>query len=169
MTVADWALIISLGALGVTICNFVWNVWSKFIYPKPKVTASISFMTVYNGDGSTGPSCITLNATNFGPAEVILYAATAKEKKGNIGTLNPLQDFPLRTDHTLGPFSGGLPKKIDVGETFAAFFTVDNDWFGENNNLVRFGFQDTFGRNHWCSKKDVSRLKKSLLENTANN
>jgi hypothetical protein len=41
MTTADWALIISLCSLLLAMAGFVWNVWSKFIYPKPKVRVSI--------------------------------------------------------------------------------------------------------------------------------
>lgn len=37
MTTADWALVISIGSLLISAPGFIWNVWSKFIYPKAKV------------------------------------------------------------------------------------------------------------------------------------
>ena len=46
MTVADWALVISICSAAVLLAGFVWNVWSKFIYPKPKVAVSFQFMTM---------------------------------------------------------------------------------------------------------------------------
>jgi hypothetical protein len=36
MTTADWALVISLCSVAVSLAGFVWNVWSKFIYPRAK-------------------------------------------------------------------------------------------------------------------------------------
>lgn len=165
MTVADWALIISLGSLVVSICAFVWNVWSKFIYPKPKVKTSISLMKVHHQSGRSGPSCIAIHATNFGPAEVTLYAAIAKSsqyKKDGLGMLNPLENFPNNIEHSNGPFSGGLPKKIAVGEQFSVYFPVEKDWF-QKEQLTDFGFQDTFGRSHWCPKKQVTELRERVL------
>ncbi|QOZ09558.1 hypothetical protein [Bradyrhizobium sp. CCBAU 51765] len=34
MQTADWALIIGVFSLVVSAAGFLWNVWSKFIYPK---------------------------------------------------------------------------------------------------------------------------------------
>ena len=36
MTTADWALVVSLFSFLVALAAFVWNVWSKFIYPRAK-------------------------------------------------------------------------------------------------------------------------------------
>jgi len=41
MTTADWALIVSIFSFLVSLGGFVWNVWSKFIYPRAKVRAYI--------------------------------------------------------------------------------------------------------------------------------
>jgi len=40
MQTADWALVIGLFSLVVSVASFIWNVWSKFIYPKPVVRVS---------------------------------------------------------------------------------------------------------------------------------
>jgi hypothetical protein len=44
MQTADWALVISLCSAGVSLASFIWNVWSKFIYPKPVVQVSFQMM-----------------------------------------------------------------------------------------------------------------------------
>jgi hypothetical protein len=49
VTTADWALVISLCSAVVSLAGFVWNVWSKFIYPKPRVQVSFNFMTPSGG------------------------------------------------------------------------------------------------------------------------
>jgi len=70
MTTADWALAISLGSLVIALAGFVWNVWSKFIFPKPKVQVSFSYMTALIGDHQV--PVISLSGTNHGPIPVTL-------------------------------------------------------------------------------------------------
>ena len=52
MTTSDWALIISLCSLAVALSSFVWNVWSKFIYPKPTVRVTLQATIIFQ-PGST--------------------------------------------------------------------------------------------------------------------
>jgi hypothetical protein len=66
-------------------------------------------------------------------------------------------------DHTIGPFSGGLPKKVAVGESFTSYFPRKVDWF--ENKVWGVGFNDSFGRNHWCSRKDVKKVRDAVLKN----
>jgi hypothetical protein len=76
--------------------------------------------------------------------------------------LNPLEDFPRRFDHSIGPFSGGLPKKITTGEDFASYFPRKVDGF--QYKRVRIGFGDSYGRNHWHSKQDIRKVIESLRD-----
>lgn len=168
MTTGDWALIISIGSFLVAICSFVWNVWSKFIYPKPVVKTYISKMNIVNDDGTFGTPVICLSATNFGPSDITLYAAVAKSKtmrKGRIGVLNPLSNFPNDMTSGSGPFSGGLPKKISTGEQFSVYFPVSKRWFTEKD-LNSFGFSDTFGRYHWCHKTQAKKFKIDVVNDS---
>jgi hypothetical protein len=50
MTTADWALVISILSALLSFAGFVWNVWSKFIYPKPDLRVHFSMMG-FIGDG----------------------------------------------------------------------------------------------------------------------
>jgi hypothetical protein len=179
MTVSDWAFIISLCSFAVALSGFVWNVWSKFIYPKPRVRISFQATIVFHlGPTVNGPEILTLTATNFGPGDITLHSAILRHyKRGwwknwraffnkhyrrQYGMLNPLEGFPNRLDHSIGPFSGGLPKKVAVGESFSSHFPRQVDWFVHRN--VRIGFSDTFGRNHWCSKQDVEKVVSSITD-----
>ena len=167
MTTADWAFVISLSSLAIALAGFVWNVWSHFIYPKPRVETGISVMEVLHEGGGSGPQCVSLNATNHGPAEVTLRSAIARRKKKwfwskrGMAILLPYNEFPydLNTD---GPFSGGLPKKLAVGEQFSARFPLVKNWF-EKMELIDFGFADTFGRNHWCPRRMVQEVREKVL------
>jgi hypothetical protein len=173
MTTSDWALIISLCSFAVALSSFVWNVWSKFIYPKPKVRVALQATILFQpGSIINGPEFLTLRASNYGPGDVTIHSAILRHRKEKwwknlrgffnrhyrrrYGVLNPLENFPMRFDHTIGPFSGGLPKKIGVGESFSSYFPREVDWFKHKH--VRIGFSDSFGRNHWCSKEDVRKV-----------
>jgi|SRR5271170_2654048 len=173
MTTGDWAFIISLCSFAVALSGFVWNVWSKFIYPKPKVRVSFQATIIFHpGSDDHRREFLTLSATNLGPGDVTLHSAIIRQHREKwwknwrsffkkhlrreYGLLNPLEGFPLRFDHSVGPFSGGLPKKITTGENFSSYFPRQVDWF--KRKRVRIGFSDSFGRNHWCSKQDVRKV-----------
>ena len=166
MTTADWALVISLVSVLIALGSFIWNVWSKFIYPKPKVRASFSVMNIHQS-GEVSPPFLVLSATNYGPGEVTLHAAVAAPKRRfwqrllrrsrSIGILNPLENFPMQTNHSVGPFGGGLPKKISVGEQFSLYFTFKHEGL-RDDGLVDVGVTDTFGRYHWSRRKDVREV-----------
>ena len=168
MTTADWALVISLGSLLIALAGFVWNIWSKFIYPKPRVLVGVSVMSLLHKDGTFGEETFTIHATNFGPVDVILQYAVAyrgrwfQRKKSRVhAILNPYHGWPLKHD-TQGPHSGGLPQKLEVGEQFTAHFPVEKDWF-EKENLELFGFEDTFGRRHWCNRRQAKNVRERVL------
>jgi hypothetical protein len=146
MTTSDRALIISLCSFAVAVGSFIWNVWSKFIYPKPKVRVTFQATSIFHpGVHDHGREFLTLRATNLGPGDVAIQNAILwhnREKwwknwraffnrhhRRQYGLLNPLEDFPHRFDHTIGPFSGGLPKKITTGEDFTSYFPRKVDWF----------------------------------------
>jgi hypothetical protein len=179
MTTSDWALIISLCSFAVAVGSFIWNVWSKFIYPKPKVRVTFQATSIFHpGQQDHGQELLTLRATNFGPGDVTLQntilrhyrakwwknwrALFNRHHRRQYGLLNPLEDFPRRFDHSIGPFSGGLPKKITTGEDFASYFPRKVDWF--QYKRVRIGFGDSYGRNHWCSKQDIRTVIESLRD-----
>jgi hypothetical protein len=169
MTTADWALIISLVSATVALSSFVWNVWSKFIYPKPKVQVSIAKMFLIGEGWEDGPETISISVTNHGPSEVTIRCAVARPAKKwyqrkykKIGMLNPYKGYPYDLS-SHGPFSGGLPKKLAVGEEFSLYFPVERDWF-EKEKLVDFGVNDTFNRLHWAPRRQVRKTRKDVLE-----
>lgn len=165
MTTADWAFIVSLVSLLTSIGGFVWNVWSKFIFPKAKVRSSIAVISVVDG-GEISHRAISLSATNYGPGVVTLHTVVGRERKSWYWPyqhiiFNPLHNFPVHADHTIGPFSGGLPAKIDVGESFSSYLGLRHEGL-RDLNIVDVGFVDSFGRNHWASRKSVRSVRKAV-------
>lgn len=166
MTTADWALLISCGSALTALAGFIWNVWSKFIYPKPRVQTHIALWQVIEPGVGGGVHAIGMSATNHGPVPVTLKVPVAISKltrmpfyKSKHGLLIPYDNFP-HGETAAGPFGGGLPKKLDVGEAQTSYFKPSINWF--ENGFTRFGFADTFGRTHWASKKACEKLRKDL-------
>ena len=69
----------------------------------------------------------------------------------------------LRKDHTIGPFSGGLPKTLAVGQQFSVYFIPDHEMLA-GSGYDRIGFHDTFGKFHWAKKIDVIKTRKYIRE-----
>jgi hypothetical protein len=160
VTTADWALVISICSALVSLASFIWNVWSKFIYPKPDLRVHFSMMG-FVGNGPWRNPFLTLSIANHGPitctithAMILVDDRTKREKV--YGLINPTKDISISIEETDGPFTN-LPKKIEVGEEFSLHF-----WSGENSfigsEVDRVGIKDTFGRNHWCKRHQVKKV-----------
>src|SRR5258708_7638206 len=81
MTTADWALVISIISAIFAAASFLWNVWSKFIYPKPVVRVSFAMVTIMQR-GAEDIEVLQLGATNMGPIEATLMKALMVFNRG---------------------------------------------------------------------------------------
>ena len=171
MTTADWALVLSIFSFAVSLEGFVWNVWSKFIYPRAKVRAYIAVMLVFDGDGTPPRKTISLSATNYGPTDITLRSHPAKRRQGflwfrrnrHLALINPIAHPD--SDTPTGWFAPGFPKKLAVGEGVTVYFSAEapKRWV-EEADLYYFGFSDTFGRLHWCSRANAKKFRKDVIE-----
>lgn len=160
MNTADWALVISICSAIVSLAGFVWNVWSTFIYPKPKVRVSfamVQFVELYSDEPP--PSVLRLSATNMGPGEVTLnnvlirYRGHFYESKG-FAHPSTLDDYQRHQDTTRGHFGAGFPAKIAVGEQYSAYMIPDHEKLAKGD-YQSIGFTDSFGRTHWASRRNI--------------
>jgi hypothetical protein len=168
MTTADWALAISLGSLVIALAGFVWNVWSKFIFPKPKVQVSFSYMTALIGDHQV--PVISLSGTNHGPIPVTLKMSMMWMKREGFrrrrfAVLQPWHNFPRRPATSVGPFGGHLPKRLDVGEQHSVHFMPEHEAIA-GDDYDDIGFVDMFGRHHWASRRQIRETRRALREET---
>jgi len=156
MNTADYAFITGIVSLLISIGAFVWNVWSKFIHPKPDVAVGFSRMNIYHPGGPLdGDKFLMVTATNRGPGTVIVQHVVVckrwKWQREVVGILNPIDDLAQKPyTSRLGPASGGLPKKLDVGESHDFNFPSDSKFLtAENLEESPFiGVSDSFGRFH---------------------
>ncbi|KJC44114.1 hypothetical protein UB31_21320 [Bradyrhizobium sp. LTSP849] len=177
MNTADWALVISICSAATSLAGFVWNVWSKFIYPKPRVQVSFSMVRAIRLGVSEDdpPRALMLSATNMGPSEVTLRSALVKFKpywfsEVSHGLLNTLPTMPMSTDYETeyemgggGPFAAGFPKKLAVGESFSAYLVPDHETLAKGN-YERIGFDDSFNRMHWAPRRQILTALPSIRE-----
>lgn len=178
METADWALVISILSAVVSLAGFIWNVWSKFIYPKPRVRVHFSMVTAFHPRQERDPDpvrVLSLSATNMGPEEVTLRSALVKFQphwfsEKSHGILNVLPHFPNSPDYEAeyedgggGPFAGGFPKKLGVGESFSVYLVPDHETLARGD-YERIGFDDTFGRMHWAKRRDIITVLPSVRE-----
>lgn len=170
MKTEDWAFVVSLFSLLVALAGFVWNVWSKFIYPRAKVRAHIAVMLIF-GSGGPVQKTIRLSATNYGPTDITLQGHHAKPRQGflwfrqnrKLAIINPIS-HPM-SNTTTGYVAPGFPKKLAVGESTDLYFSAaaPKEWV-EKSDLYYFGFFDTFRRLHWCSRANAKEFRASVVK-----
>lgn len=120
MTTADYALIVSILSLMISLGGLAWNVWSKFIFPKARVRVSFQVMTAYGVDARPQLTRMSLSATNFGPGQVRMHMAVVRVSKGwfrklQDGFINPLPSWDAEPTIGTGPFVGGMRNAIEEG------------------------------------------------------
>lgn len=161
MTTSDWAIAISLCSVAIAVASFVWNVWSKFIYPKPRLVVSFRIMSVFQS-GIWSQKHINMSIVNHGPIKTQVYCAVLQERdhpfsKPRWAILNPINDFPREPCQSHGPFSGGLPKNLEVGESLTLFFPYVEDGFLDGT-IINIGVTDVFGNHHWARRKQLKEV-----------
>jgi hypothetical protein len=161
MQTADWALIVSLISLVVALVSLAWNIWTKFVYPRPAVRVRARVMRVFQVDGPKGPPIVCVDMTNHGPGNVTINHAQIRCRRRRFrrldwGLLAPMHSLD-RPDVIAGPFGGGLPKEIETGKSFALYFPYGHGtWLQEP--VVKLGVQDIYGRSYWAPAADVRKL-----------
>lgn len=165
-TTADYALIISLCSAAISLASFLWNIWSKFIFPKPKLTVGFANMISFSVHDRESPAlqALGMTAINHGPGPVILSSAVGRLKRKKLwkkpmgAILKSYTNWPHDLDgYCIG--GEGLPRKLEVGEVYQMFLRPSPDNYSE---LKLFGFSDTFGRTHWADRRAVVRALRSL-------
>lgn len=166
MQTSDYAFYISILALLVSLGALAWNVWQKFIFVRPTIQVSFNLGSIMlpHDAGSYRPSgnkLLTLVATNMGPGPAILTGCIVKTRasgmnfRNELGMINPIHGDPMAASPaSIGPFSGGLPAKIDAGDSKTFYFPYEEGGFLAKPVSV-IGVVDSYRRMSWCRKSDV--------------
>jgi hypothetical protein len=166
MKAAEYALIISIASIFISIGALLWNVWQKFIFVKPTLQVSFGIYRIAQpGIPVSGAHrLLNLTVTNMGPGPVVLCTCVGRPKKPwwrrakRYGMLNPIDGDPTDPNPTgIGPFGGGLPAKIGAGEVKSFYFPYSKDGFLKEG-LARVGINDTYHRIVWCHRRDMQKV-----------
>lgn len=164
MTTADYALIVSLFSAVIALLSFGWNIWQKFLYPKARLRVSFHTCVVTIGNGPPYPRFIALSGTNHGPTDVSIQHVFIKYQQGlfkrQYAMVNPIHHLNA-PEVGIGPFAGGLPKTLKVGEQHTSYFPHNAQSFARDR-LTMVGFHDNFGRSHKVPKRYIRKIKAEL-------
>jgi hypothetical protein len=166
LNTADYALIVSLCSAAISLAGFVWNVWSKFIFPKGdiKVSYYVAVMVTPGEPVENRPTFLCLSIANHGPTDVTIRNAVGVFRKGRFGhqtgLLPPLENI-FGAARANGVFGAGLPKPLKVGEEYSLYFAYEAQSFGRDK-MLKVGAFDNFNRKHWARKRDIRKVKASL-------
>lgn len=170
MTTADWAFVVSLFSAAVSLFSLGWNVYSKWVHPKPKIRVSFAVMYLFDGNGMSEPF-LGATATNFGPTDTTLKSFIAKSRqpgwwwkvghyrRWQYGMMNHVST-PHQVLHGTASDSP-MPHKLAVGGEMSVYVTFKYEHL-RDDGIVDVGFSDIFGRNHWAPRKSVRGVVKSI-------
>jgi hypothetical protein len=166
LNTADYALIISLSSATISLAGFMWNVWSKFLFPKARIRLQFYVACIIGGyQAEPTPTYICAVATNFGPTDITVqnFVVTFKRglfRKGQAAFINPIQSL-VRPEAMSGPFGGDLPKPLKVGDQHTLYFPYESMSFAREP-MHRAGVMDNFGRFHGIARRQLRGVKKEL-------
>ena len=156
MKTADWAFVISILSLVVALVSLIWNVWSKFIYPKPRLRVSFGIVNPVEHGRILEPF-LRLITVNHGPSETTVEFAITRERsrllRWRYSVLKPLDP----KQHHFGVFSGVLPKELPVGKSLSVYFPFDHEDL-KARPISDVGFKDVFGRRYWARRAEVKEV-----------
>lgn len=174
MTIADWAFVVSLFSAALSLFSLGWNVWSKWVHPKPRIVMSMAVMNLIGG-GRPGISepFIAIYATNHGPTETTLKTLICRSraegwwrKRGNARWKWAFMISHQTPDQALAgnnnPF-GGFPHKLPVGDEFVTYLVFKHEHL-RDDDIVDIGIVDVFERRHWVPRSKVRDVVKRVRE-----
>jgi hypothetical protein len=165
-TTADYALILSLIAAFISLANFGWSVWSKFIFPKPRLKVKLTHVIAVGHQIEDFPNAIGATAINYGPTDLTLIALVgwvspaSPFSKSRRAVLRAFDDYPNSLNATIGA-SVGLPIRLKPGESHTIYLPETPKIFREIRNI---GFSDGFGREHFSDRQGKRILRELSKE-----
>lgn len=164
MSTADYALIVSLVSVVISLAGFVWNVWSKFIFPQPRlrVRFSVSQLIDLGSPEPLGPRILTLSAVNHGQTATQVTGALVRLRQSD-GTVAKAQPWALTNPHWSSEvsFNPGFPKDVGRGERCEISFPFEAESVFRRG-VVAIGFLDSLGRESWAPRNNLRGVQDAL-------
>jgi hypothetical protein len=154
------ALFISFGSLVMASLALGWNIYRDVLL-RPRVRVSYRVMRVAGGH-MDGQDVIIVAGLNKGPGAVKLtmlhYDKTTFWQK-----MKRKRDQGIIIHDYTNPVSWKLPCRVEVGDETSFIFPIceKTKWAGE---ILRMGLLDSFGRTHWCPKREALEVQQKYAE-----
>jgi len=163
MQTAEIALLVSGFSFLISAASLGWNIWSKFIFPKPRVRVTASVQQVFKENGGPSDPFVSLIAINYGPGDIIIHLPIAIgprdwRRRREQMLLRPLTMDPTGTFNPKAP-DLDFPRKLGVGESTSVHFPLLPFATKTMPKVDRFGFVDTFNRTHWVTKVETKKVR----------
>lgn len=182
-TTGDYALVVSLCSAGISFVSLGWNVWSKFIFPKPRLRVRCRFYVSLPESGVVAsfedgliPGSLKgqrveypsggVEITNVGATPVTITSIVAKHhrrKKGAPETrVSFYRTYPPDPDAKKQErwlnFGALGELVVGPGQTRSVFFPVTPSMF-KRLQLENMAVEDGYGRAHYIPVRDMVRLR----------
>jgi hypothetical protein len=144
------ALVISIVALFVSGANLGWSVYKEVAF-RARVRIWFGIRDIVGGSAPPLRK-IVLSVTNVGPGPLRVQMIHYKNAPFWRRLVRRVQRGVILHDHT-DPISGKLPTKLDVGESLDLLLPYHEGSL--TTAMTHVGIFDSFGRNHWVSRRDV--------------
>lgn len=178
-TTAQIALVVSGLSFALALANFIWSVWSKFIFPKPRLEVRASFVLFEEsmqrihyfpskrGNLKRLDNCdltlpaISVYVANHGPGSVKIGMPIFERRKPfharieGYGTFTECISYPWQTMNDSD--RAELKDVLNFGDNRTFYVPVGESEIKEWM-LTKVGFIDALGRKHFCSRADIENI-----------
>ena len=152
------AFTISLLALLVSFANLGWNIYRELAL-RARLKVSFSVRQIYHESFPEPLTKVFLSAINFGPGSIKIGMIVFKQSPLWRKLLRHEKHGVIIWDYT-EPLSGKLPAKLEIGDSIDLLFKYDPS-FRLQDGITHIGLQDSYGRYHWATTKDVRKFIKA--------
>ena len=159
----DIAILISCISLAAAFFSLGWTVY-RDVYLKARLRINFMLGILHHETFSKPVWRYSIGVSNLGPGKINLqsifvqdYSLWKKITRG-IRYAHIMYDFK-------SPLSGRLPYILDVGQRLDLSFDPEDCKFLDEG-YSHIGLTDSFGRLHWCRKRDYIEAVKAYREKT---
>ncbi len=150
---------ISIFSLMVSGISLGWNIYRDVVL-KARLKVKFYIAHLISVGQHQNDTYVLLSATNFGPGEVICNLVCMKYRPFFVVSKKEYKQGMIMHDYK-NPLSAQLPHKLKVAETMQLLFKYDKDIFLKDK-ITHIGICDSFGREHYASRKDVQEAIKTF-------
>ena len=159
------ALVVSIVSALIASLALGWNIYRDVVL-KPKVVVSFSVVVILHETLPERPHYLNITGTNFGPGSVTLNAIVAREAPFWRRALRIVR-YALITPDYANQMSERLPKKLEPGDKVNMLLPFDRECLLERAEITHVGLSDSYGRNHWASRKDTKKARREWAKEFA--